>query len=110
MITYPVLVDEETLQSKIKIRACYEGTVNTSRLFLRENGKFEDFNIGFFALVRYTNGTWNQTADTIFLKYKKEKPKNLYDTLVIKDETIYAIQNDSLVYSYYYLGECKGLN
>ena len=42
-------VDENTLQSDVKIGACYEGTMNASRFYLRENGEFEDFNIGFFA-------------------------------------------------------------
>ena len=57
--------NENTFQSPIKIRACYEGTMNTSHLYFRENGVFEDFNIGWFAFVSYRHGTWKQDGDTL---------------------------------------------
>jgi len=104
------LVNENTLQSPVKIRACYEGTMNTSILFFRENGKFEDFNIGFFAYVHTLAGSYTQKNDTLFLNFEKGVSHLLGDTLVIQDSILYKVQNDTLAFTYYYLGKCKGLN
>ena len=106
----PRMVNENTLQSPVKIRACYEGTVNTSILYFRENGKFEAFNIGFFAYVHNCKGTYAQKNDTLLLNFSKENPYILGDTLVIKDSILYKVQGDTLVQTFYYLGKCKGLN
>jgi hypothetical protein len=102
--------NENTFQSKVKLRACYEGTMNTSRLFFRENGTFEDFNIGWFAFVHYTSGTWQQSGDTLYLNFSGEKPNLLEEKILIKENNLYKIVNDSLAPTFYYLGYCKGLN
>jgi hypothetical protein len=102
--------DENTLQSKVKIRACYEGTMNTSRLYFRENGEFEDFNIGFFAHVYYISGTWKMDGDTIRLTIKSGQSNLLKDKMVVKDNLLYAVEQDTIKPTFYYLGECKGLN
>jgi hypothetical protein len=88
-------VNENTLQSPVKIRCCYEGTMNTSQLYLRENGTFERFNIGWFAYVHYSHGTWGQNGDTIYFKFVEEKPHLLSEKMVIKDEYLYRIQADT---------------
>jgi hypothetical protein len=102
--------NENTFQSPVKIKACYEGTMNTSYLYLRENGNFENFNIGWFAYVNYSQGTWKQKTDTIFFDYEGTKIKLLGEKVLIKDENLYRIEADSLYSTFYYLGECKGLN
>jgi hypothetical protein len=102
--------DENTLQSKVKIRACYEGTMNTSRLYLRENGNFEDYNIGFFAHVYYVNGTWKMSGDTILLKMKSGQHNVLKDKIIVKDNFLYVIERDTIKPTLYYLGRCKGLS
>ena len=102
--------DENTFQSNVKIRACYEGTMNTSRLYLRENGAFEDFNIGFFAHVNYVSGTWEMDGDTIMLKITSGHHNLLKDRMIIKGNFLYAIEQDSIKPTFYYLGQCKGLN
>src|SRR5690349_16552894 len=38
-------IDENTFQSKVVIKACYEGTMNTGRLLLREDNTYEDFEV-----------------------------------------------------------------
>jgi hypothetical protein len=102
--------NEDTFQSPVKMRACYEGTMNTSHLYFRENGTFEDFNIGWFAFVHYSNGTWKQDGDTLLLKFKGEKNRLLDEKIIIKDYNLYKLQSDTLAPTHYYLGYCKGLN
>jgi hypothetical protein len=102
--------NENTLQSDVRIRACYEGTMNTSRLYLRENGEFEDFNIGFFAYVNYVCGTWRMNGDTIHLTITSGHHNLLKQRMIIKDNFLYAIEQDTLKPTFYYLGQCKGLN
>lgn len=120
-IGFPVLVfivlnikqlraGENTFQSPVVIRACYEGTMNTSRLYFRKNGTFEDFNIGLFAFIHYCGGTWEQNGDTLILDFHGEKPKLLEEKIVIKNKSLYTIQADTLAPIFYYIGYCKGLN
>jgi hypothetical protein len=103
-------VNENTFQSPVKISCCYEGTMNTSWLYFRENSRFEDYNIGFFARVHTLKGTYTQKSDTLFLSFAKGKPRLLGDTLVIRDSVVYKVQGDTLAHTFYYLGRCKGLN
>lgn len=105
-----ITADENTFQSDIKIRACYEGTMNSSRLYFRENGEFEDFNIGFFAHVNYVSGTWKINGDTIQLSIKRGKHNLLKDKMMIKDNLLYIVEQDTIKPTLYYLGQCKGLN
>lgn len=102
--------DENTFQSDVKVRACYEGTVNTSRLFLRENGDFEDFNIGFFGIVKYVSGRWKMDGDTIHLTFRSGRNSQLRQRMIIKDSVLFAIEADTIQPTSYYLGHCKGLN
>lgn len=105
-----IKADENTFQSEVKIRACYEGTMNTSRLYFRENGEFEDFNIGFFAVVNYVSGTWKKDGDTISITITSGQHNVLRDKMLIKDNFLYAIEQDTIKPTFYYLGHCKGLN
>jgi hypothetical protein len=106
-----LMIDENMWQSKVKWKACYEGTMSTSRLFIRENGTFEDFNIGFFAYVHYGSGSWQAQNDTIYLRYDMPiRSRLLADTLYVKNNLLYKVHSDSLIYTNYYLGDCKGLN
>lgn len=102
--------NENTFQSPVKIRACYEGTMNTSHLYFREDGTFEDFNIGFFAHVYYIKGTWTQAGDTLELDFEGEKPRLMGERLLIKENYLYSIEEDTLAPTFYYLGHCRGLN
>jgi hypothetical protein len=102
--------DENTFQSKVKIKACYEGTMNTSRLYFRENGTFEDYNIGFLAYVSYVSGTWKMNGDTILLTIKSGQNNLLKDKMLIRNKSLYAVEKDTIKPTFYYSGECKGLN
>jgi hypothetical protein len=102
--------DENTFQSDVKIRACYEGTMNTSTLYLRENGDFEDFNIGFFGYVNYVSGKWKMDGDTIVLTIKSGRHDVLRNKMLMKDDFLYAVGPDTTKRPYYYIGQCRGLN
>lgn len=101
---------ENTLQSKVVIRACYEGTMNTSRLFFRENGTFEDFNIGFLGHVSYLSGRYEKKSDTLLLTIKPGESDLLGPTLLLHKNRLLVVEADSLRDTRYYLGHCKGLN
>lgn len=102
--------DENTLQSPVKMRACYEGAINTSRLYFREDGTIEEFNVGFWASVHYYHGTWTQKGDTLQINFEGEKNRPLDRKIIIKEGNLYQIQANRLVPTRYYLGHCKGLN
>jgi len=111
----PWHLDSENLESKVEFRACYEGTQNQSYIKFRKDKSFEINSTGaFFADFWYT-GNWRKNGDTIFMKFDKERPRLLSDTIIIKDEylvTLTELNNDTTKdYSRcYYLGYCKGLN
>lgn len=104
------VINVEQFLSPVKYRACYEGTMNTSRLVFRKDGTFEDYNIGFFAYARSITGTWTQKSDTLELIYDDKKLDMLGEKLLIKHDTIYSIRADTISSSWYYMGDCKGLN
>lgn len=102
--------NENTFQSPALVKACYEGTMNTSRLYFRKDGSFEDFNVGWFGHVVHHSGVWVKSGDTLKLEFKGEPLDFIGSELIVKDEVLYKIEGDSLVPSPYYLGNCKGLN
>lgn len=102
--------NENTLQSKVILRACYEGTLNTSRLFFRENGTFEDFNLGFLGHVNYSSGQYEMKNDTLYLTITTGESNLLGSTLLLHKNSLLVVEADSLRDSRYYLGHCKGLN
>jgi hypothetical protein len=99
--------NENTFQSKVKIKASYRGTQNFSNLLLRENRTFEDFNIGWFAYVHYRSGNWKRNGDTIFLNFLGEKPKLLGVKIIINGTELYKVEGDSLKVTYYHLEYSK---
>lgn len=112
----PYRFSSEVLDNKgeIVLKACYEGTQNQSTLVFREDNTFELHATGAFFSNSWFNGTYKQSADTLFLNYSTEKPKRLGDTLLIKDEQLFTIRNQQVDTTRYflpfYLGKCKGLN
>lgn len=107
---YGLKADENTFQSEVKIRACYEGTMNTSTLYFRENGEFEDFNIGFFAHVNYVRGSWKMDGDTLVLTIESGQHNLLKERMIIKDNLLYAIEKGVIKPTFYHIGRCKGIN
>ena len=97
------LIDKNTFQSPVKIKCCYEGTMNTSTLYFRENGEFEDFTIGFFGYVDAEKGIYTQKNDTLFLNFTKGGNRLLSDTIIMKDSVLYKLQDDTLAQTFYYL-------
>jgi hypothetical protein len=112
----PWQLNSENLESKVEMRACYEGTQNQSYIKFRADKSFEINSTGvFFADFWYT-GQWNKNGDTIFMKFAKEKPGLLSDTIILHKEYLIPIAEinsvDSLkhYFAHYYLGYCKHEN
>ncbi len=112
----PWRLDWEEQESKVEMRACYEGTQNQSNIKFREDNTFEIHSTGVFFASYWYLGNWRKSNDTLFLEFSKEKNKLLDDTVIIHNEYLIPIRQvqiaDSLklYHRYYYLGYCKGLN
>jgi len=63
----PFNINAEKFQSKVLIRACYEGTMNTATIKFRENKTFEFQAVGWFAISDFYQGTWKSEGDTLYL-------------------------------------------
>lgn len=106
----PFNIDLDVIYGKVEFRACYEGTMNHATLKLRDSGKFDIQWFGFLASTEYSTGKYFIDEDTLLLNFNTEIPRNLDDTLVIKDEYLFRLKSDSLISTNFYLGYCKGLN
>jgi hypothetical protein len=107
--------DSESLESEVQFRACYEGTQNQSYIKFRKDKSFEINSTGVFFSDYWFTGQWRKNGDTIFMKFEKEKPRLLSDTIVIRNEYLVPLTelNRDTTINYgrcYYLGYCKGLN
>ena len=107
---------EDVIGSKIVMRACYEGTMNTAKMKFRADGKFKVHWTAVFGYDEWDYGSWEQKGDTIFLKCDDKKNDRLSNKLVIYKDHLVPIElcndslNDDIVLHQFYLGECKGLN
>ena len=112
----PWQFDSENLESKVEIRACYEGTQNQSYIKFREDKTFEINSTGVFFANSWYTGQWTKSEDTIFMKFDDGNPGFISDTLVIHNDYFIPADRIALADSlkdyrrYYYLGYCKGLN
>lgn len=110
----PWRLDSESLESKVVLRACFEGTQNQAYIKFREDQSFELNWTGIFGYDEWFIGTYTQKADTFYLRYETEKPFRFGDTIVNNGEsliTINQLKKDSSQYFVpFYLGYCKGLN
>lgn len=115
IIFSPWQFNSEKLESDVEFRACYEGTQNQSYIKFRKDKSFEINSTGVFVSDCWFTGYWRKNADTIFMKFDKEKPRLLSDTIIIKNEHLVPLKemNKDTAINYgrcYYLGYCKGLN
>ena len=112
----PWQLTSETLESNVEFRACYEGTQNQSYIKFRADKSFEINSTGVFFADFWYLGHWTKAGDTIFMKFDKDKPRLLSDTIIIHNEYLIPVAEVHLADSlkqytrYYYLGYCKGLN
>lgn len=112
----PWQLNSEVWESKVALRACYEGTQNQSYIKFREDKSFEVHSTGVFFADFWDLGYWDKRDDTIFMWFSKNKPKLLSDTIIIHKEYLIPVTEVHLADSlkkymkYYYLGYCKGLN
>lgn len=110
----PWRLDSEKLESPVAIRACFEGTQNQAYIKLRKDKTFEINWTGVFFYDEWFLGTYSQKGDTIYLRYKTDKPYRFGDTIVNNGSsliTVNKLKKDSSQYFVpFYLGYCKGLN
>ena len=106
----PLNIDLEQLYGEVNFSACREGTQNQATFKLRGKNMFEIHSTGVFFYDKYFTGTYERKADTLYLHYDTEELQLVGDTILIKDEFLYAIENDSLRTTQFYLGYCRGLN
>ena len=106
----PFKIDLDSVYGKTIFQACYEGTQNQATFKLRESGKFDIHWTGVFFSDDFFTGNCSRNGDTLILNFNTEIPRNLDDTLIIKEEYIYRLKTDTLISTHFYLGYCKGLN
>src|SRR4029078_842733 len=110
----PLRLDSEALESKVVLRACFEGTQNQAYILFRESNIFEINWTGAFLYDEWFYGTYKQKEDTFFLNYETEKPYRFGDTLINNGESLITINKFKMDSNQYfvpfYLGYCKGLN
>lgn len=117
-LTYTVFspwrLDSESLESRVLLRACFEGTQNQASIKLRQDKSFELNWTGVFGYDEWFIGTYTQKADTFYLHYEKEKPFRFGDTIVNNGASLITInkfkKDSSQYFVPFYLGYCKGLN
>ena len=110
----PYRLNSECLESKIVLRACFEGTQNQATLKFREDKTFEINWTGAFFADSWYIGTYKQTSDTFYLYYTTEKPYRFGDTVLNNGQSLITLNKNKIDSSQYfvafYLGYCKGLN
>jgi hypothetical protein len=110
----PYRLNSEKLSSKVRYRACFEGTQNQAYILFRENQSFEINWTGVFFANAWYYGTYLQKADTFYLDYETEKPYRFGDTIVNTGQNLITINKHRIDSNQYfvpfYLGYCKGLN
>ncbi|MCG8309829.1 MAG: hypothetical protein MI975_20705 [Cytophagales bacterium] len=108
----PSFLHASYYQPKIVYRGCYEGTVNTGIIRFRESGDFEYLHSGFMAITTFKKGKWEQSGDTLLIKYEDEIPQFVGDKLILTEDKFIKVVDDSLVSDRagFYRGYCKGLN
>jgi hypothetical protein len=106
----PLKIDLDRIYGKVVFRACYEGTQNQATFKLRDSGKFDIHWTGVFFADNFYTGNYRQSRDTIFMNFNTEIPRLLDDTLITKNGYLWRLQSDTLVSTFFYLGNCKGLN
>jgi len=110
----PYRLDSENLESEVVLRACFEGTQNQAYILFRDDNTFEIHWTGAFFANSWFYGNYTQSADSIYLDYKTEKPYRFGDSIINTGQnliTINKVKIDSNQYFVqFYLGYCKGLN
>lgn len=110
----PYRLDSEKFGSKVRLRACFEGTQNQAFILFRENQTFEINWTSVFFSNSWYYGTYIQKADTFYLNYTTEKPYRFGDTIVNNGLSLITINKHRIDSNQYfvpfYIGYCKGLN
>lgn len=110
----PYRLDSRNLESKVELRACYEGTQNQANIVFREDKTFELNWTGVFGYNEWWTGKWKKKGNVLFLKYDNKKVEQLGDTLLIAKGYLIPIGKsvDKVKYPrpMFYLGYCKHEN
>lgn len=98
-------IDFESRYGKVETAAYYSGTQNQAVLKLRDNRNFDIHWTGAFFSDNFYIGKYERKGDTLMMDFESEIPRRFGKTLLIKDYEIYAIENDSLIPTYFYLSK-----
>jgi len=110
----PWRLDSENLESKVEIRACYEGTQNQAYIKFRQDKSFELNWTGVFGYDEWWTGQWEKSGDSLFLKYDNKKVPALGDTILIANGYLNPIGHSVDTVKFhrpmFYLGYCRHEN
>jgi len=106
----PFRIDLDFIYGEVNIQAYSEYGPGQEILKIRDNGKFDLQSTGVFFYNRWYLGKYKKNGDTIALNFDGNSPRNFCDSLVVRGEKIYEIENDSLINSSFILETTKGLN
>ena len=110
----PYRLDSERLESKVEIRACYEGTQNQAYIKFRQDKTFELNWTGVFGYDEWWTGQWNKKGDTLFFKFNGKKVKQLGDTVLIANGYLnpigHSVDTAKFPRPMFYLGYCRHEN
>jgi len=110
----PWRLDSENLESKVEMRACYEGTQNQAYIKFRQDKSFELNWTGVFGYDEWWTGQWKKSGDSLFLKYKNKKVPALGDTILIANGYLNPIGHSVDTVKFrrpmFYLGYCRHEN
>lgn len=109
----PFRLDSESLESKVVLKACYEGTNAQTTFRFRNDKTFEFHSTGVFFFSDWSLGNYSQKGDTLFLKFKGKKNHRIGDTILNNGAELITLDKtqDSLIKRLHiYVGDCRGLN
>jgi len=114
-IASPYHLDSEKLESKVILRACFEGTQNQAYILFRQDSSFELNWTGVFFADDWFYGKYTQKGDTFYLDYHTQQPYRFGDTLLHTGKSLITIskinkRDSTIPFVPFYIGYCKGLN
>ena len=103
-------------KKKILLTACYEGTMNSNRIYLFEDSSYYSNSVGLLGFQINYKGTFYRANDTLYITATQNKSKEITHTKMIVDN-----KNQQLIHFYYtgdsihfsmvhYFGPCRGEN
>ncbi len=91
----------ENRRANTVMEAYYQGTQSQSELYFYKNGVFKVYHSGVFFFSDEKEGTYTTNSDTLFLNSGSKAARFLSDTMIVKNDSLYMLKSDSLIYSFF---------